>query len=154
MIITMHDIESQLAALKPTRQPELARRILDIPHRRWQRRRDCFVGLAGLLTGIAATVVVMVSFAAKVEPVYVVQIVERQQTADGRQQQNDEPAKVPVVIVKNVEPIDLDAMIAQYEKMLRHRQEWASKQIAVTPRVVSVSSGGVSRDELMKEFGG
>jgi len=54
-----HDIESQLAALKPTGQPTLARRILDIPHRKRQRRRDCFVALGGLLTGIVATVLVM-----------------------------------------------------------------------------------------------
>jgi hypothetical protein len=56
----MNTIEQQLALLKPTTQPALARRILRIPHRRRQRRRDCLVGFAGLLTGIVATVLVMI----------------------------------------------------------------------------------------------
>jgi hypothetical protein len=56
----MNDLELKLPTLLPAKQPELTRRILAVSHRKRQRRRDCFVGLGGLLTGIAATLLLVV----------------------------------------------------------------------------------------------
>jgi len=72
----MNDIEQQLLTLKPAGQSDLARKILTISHRKRQRRRDCVVGLAGLLTGIAATLLVAIGLPGKVIEVPVVQYVE------------------------------------------------------------------------------
>jgi len=189
IIRTMYDIETQLAALKPTGQTPLARRILDIPHRRRQRHRDCFVGLGGLLTGIAATVLVMVAT----------------QTADGRRQTAAEylagtPVAQEVAINQNLlspvgervrgetgdtarsphpspfpegegtlvtprpagegnytDPLDLDAWIARYEKLLRHRQ-LVSRTVYTLPVTMPVLPDRMSpleyRDRLLLELGG
>jgi hypothetical protein len=178
----MNDIETQLATLKPAGQSELARKILEIPHRRRQRRRDLFVGLTGLLTGIAATVLVMLSL----------QTADGvRQTADGRRQTaaNDlagtpvlETAVLETVDVKerhsrvggnlderrysldsrfrgndregwNDREPDIDAWIARYEILLRHRPTLAYQPVVYAP--VSMP-GGVSpleyRNKLLEGY--
>jgi hypothetical protein len=154
-IIMTHDIERQLSTLKPAGHPELAQKILAIPHRRRQRRRDCFVGLTGLLTGIAATVLVMLSL----------------QTADGRRQTAaNDLAGTPVLATAEerlrfsrperietatdgLDPIDIDAWNARYEILLRHRPTLAYQPVVYAP--VSMP-GGVSpleyRNRLLEEY--
>jgi hypothetical protein len=159
-----HDIETQLLALRPTGQTSLARKILAIPHRRRQRRRDLFVGLTGLLTGIAATVLVMLSLPAEKIEVPVVQYVVVNAVPDNEPDtvvsaKAETPAKEEYVHVSRLtgyaEPIDLDAWIARYEKLLRHRPAVAYQLVVFAP--VSMP-GGVSpleyRNKLLAEFGG
>ena len=85
----MNTIENQLSTLKPATQAALARRILDVSSRRrqcrQQRRRDCFVGLTGLLTGIAATVLVMMFPFTATEPTTVYVYVPVVQEVAGNQ---------------------------------------------------------------------
>jgi len=187
----MNTIESQLAALRPTTHPALARRILDIPHRRRQRRRDCFVGLGGLLTGIAATVLVMLFVHGGTEesaplvaqgvppsaPLYPSPIREEgretgepsvllraQNTVIPAQagiQTNDENAVSLDPRLRGgdgtPDPLDLDAWIARYERLLRHRQV-ASRTVFAPPATMPILPGGMSpleyRQTLLAELGG
>jgi hypothetical protein len=121
-----HDIESQLSTLKPTGQSDLARRILAISHRKRQRRRDCFVGLTGLLTGIAATVLVMFSLAEN----------GRHSRESGNLDARYEYNSLDPCLRRGDEEIDLDVWIARYEKLLRHRRETTTYSVMTTPTVM------------------
>jgi len=163
-------IESQLAALKPTSRPALARRILEIPYRRRQRRRDCFVGFGGLLTGIAVTVLVMLlPLAETVEPIPVVvyvpvvqEVVVSQKplshlgSEEGTQNRLLR-AFVPLCETNTPDPLDLDVWIARYERLLRHRQV-TSRTVYVPPVTAPVLPDGMSpleyRQTLLTELGG
>ena len=164
----MNTIEQQLSALQPARQTALAWRILAISQRRRQRRRDCVVGIAGLLTGIAATLLVVMTLPGRMIEVPVVQI-EYIQTherggvsppvADALAQTHREANAAPLVRYDaDYAPIDLDALIARYEKLLRHRSETASRFATVTPKIPSTMPGGVSpleyRKKLLEKLGG
>ena len=172
----MYDIETQLAALKPTGQTPLARRILDVSSRRRQRRRDCFVGLGGLLTGIAATVLVMVfPFAETMEPmpvvVYVPVVQEvvfsepvaapkidfAQRHEGHKEMKNSFVSFVPLCETNTTDPLDLDVWIARYEKLLRHRQ-LVSRTVYTLPVTMPVLPDRMSpleyRDRLLLELGG
>lgn len=152
-----HDIELQLSALKPAAQGELARRILDASHCRQQRRRDCFVGLVGLLTGIAATVLVMVCLQSADNS---------RQTADGRQQMADSRQQTTggrqqtavggrQTAAENLDPTELDLVIARYEKLLRNRPKPVNLMFNVTPAVLPSGMSLLEyRNKLLQEFGG
>ena len=173
--MTENDIEHQLVMLQPAHQPELARQILATSYRRRQRRRDCFVGLAGLLTGIAATVLVMTFPFAQVESIPVVYEPPR---AGGVSPPVVAPNESSVVqtgglrppLLRNETPVrsemflreemfDLDVWIARYEKLLQNRRESAHQSvIIVPPRSVPVLPDGMSpleyQEKLLREFVG
>jgi hypothetical protein len=160
--MTTQNIERQLSALQPAGQSELAKKILAIPHRRRQRRRDCVVGFAGLLTGVAATVLVMIHLPVEKIEVPVVQYIAVENTQPPRHfaAQNVPPPREgnfrnALAGQADAEPIDLDVWIARYEKLLRNRRETASQAIVITPVVMP---GGVSpleyRNNLLRELGG
>ncbi|MCL2005065.1 MAG: hypothetical protein FWG73_02765 [Planctomycetaceae bacterium] len=152
----MNTIEHKLSALKPVGQPELARRILDTHHRRRQRRRDCFVAFAGLLTGIAATLVVVLSLPGKVVEVSSVQYVfinEQPNDRAGHASASRNPdASTPSVPLDfgvrrnddmNPDSIDIEAWIARYERLFRHRRETASRFVVI-PQKPPILPEGVS----------
>ena len=171
----MTTIEQQLSALQPARQTELTRRILEIPQRRRQRRRDYVVGVAGLLTGIAATLLVVMTLPGKIVEVPVVFVSHTEAHAELEAGSVTECSDriAPEYRLKNPvapaiayapgfhsdpDPIDLDALIARYEKLLRHRREAANRFVVVTPKTPSTMSDGVSpweyRKKLLEELGG
>jgi len=158
----MTTIEHQLSALQPAKQTELARRILEIPQRRRQRRRDCVVALGGLLSGIAATLLVVITLPARIIEVPVVQI-EYIQTherggvsppvADVLVQTHRGANAAPLVRYDaDYDFIDLDALIARYEKLLRHRSETANRFVVVTPKIPTTTPDGVSPWEYRKKL--
>jgi hypothetical protein len=160
--MTTNNIENRLAALKPAGQSTLARRILAIPHRRRQRRRDCLVGLAGLLTGITATVLVMMYLPARTVEVPVVEFVVKQEPVipaqAGNQTEYVAPARLDSRLCGNdatTDPFDLDAWIVRYEKLLRNRQITAKPSFVDVPVVMP---GGISpleyRNRLLEECRG
>ena len=170
------NIEHHLSTLKPANQPELARRILAIPAHRRQRRRDCVFGFGGLLTGIAATLLVVMWLPSATVEVAMVQYVvvddqpnEVARHSDvfavipaeaGIQTNDSQPAPLDSGFRRNDDagynPIDLDEWIARYERLLRHRHETASRTTFVRPRTMTVSFNGVSpleyRNKLMQEI--
>ena len=166
----MNNIEKQLSALKPAGQSDLARRILAVPQRRRQRRRDCLVGLGGLLTGIAATLLVVLALPdedkgtqtavqlntvlpAEVSPSDVFTPPSRLSPAlppGGRQ-----PTLNAVETnFAHYDSIDLDELIARYEMLLKNRPAVLDKPAVYTP--VSFP-GGIPpleyRKQLLKEIG-
>ena len=165
------NIEHQLTTLKPARQPELARKILaheilQGPHRRRQRRRDCFVALGGLLTGIAATLLVVVCLPVDKgrQPTAVAVAcgtphsspTELVPTAPSRLSPTLPPGgRQPTfnTVDTNDETIDLDAWLARYEKLLRNRPVMAYKPTVYT-RVVTPSDVNPMeyRNRLMEEI--
>ena len=168
----MNVIEQQLSALKPSGQTELARRILAIPQRKRQRRRDCFVGLAGLLTGIAATLLAVIFLPGRAieVPAASVSHMETHTELEAGSVTECSDRIVPEYRLKNPvapaiayapgfhldsDPIDLDAWIVRYEKLLKNRPAVVYKPVVYTP--VSLP-GGVSpleyRNRLLEEFGG
>jgi len=175
----MNDIEQQLLILKPVGQPDLARKILAIPHRKRQRRRDCFFAFGGLLTGIAATVLVMVAtqtaaeYLAGTTDVLEVAVNQNPHAID---RHSREGGNLDVNVNINplaprlrggddirwgdvvADPIDLDAWIARYDKLFRHRREAASVSITVKPIAVPMLPDGMSpleyRGKLLAELGG
>jgi hypothetical protein len=161
-----YDIENQLLTLKPAGQTNLARRILETQYRRRQRHRDCFVALGGLLTGIAATLLVVVmvlpdqgqgryptavagtSATAGMSPIEDVYPAPQSTTADVAVRQSATYTEY------RLNDIDLDAMFARYEKLLRNRPIVAHKPVVYTPVLMP---GGVSpmeyRQKLLDELG-
>ena len=179
----MNTIENQLSTLKPATQAALARRILDVSSRRrqcrQQRRRDCFVGLTGLLTGIAATVLVMMFPFTATEPttvyvyVPVVQevagnqnphiidhhpVIDRHSREGGNPDERADSTARRSVATFEPDSLDLDVWIARYEKLFRHRLEVASRTVYVPPITAPVLSDGISpwewRSKLLTELGG
>jgi len=184
--VIMTTIEQQLSALQPARQTELARRILEIPRRRRQRRRDCVVGLAGLLTGIATTLLVVMllhgtsegnladsSFADKGSQPTAGRLSAVLRTEIPPDDVVAAPSRLPPTLppggrqptlntietnIAGPDPIDLDALIARYEKLLRNRRETANRFVVTTPILPSTMPDGVSpweyRKKLLEELGG
>ena len=155
------DIEHQLSTLKPLGQARLAHRILQSSLHRRQRRRDCVFGFGGLLTGIAATLLVMVFISApNVEVAHTYEHSDVSPTVDidqsDRVETLAERREVPALpLVRDYEPIDLDEWIARYERLLRHRREIASRNVAPR-RNILVSPDGINpleyRNRLMLEI--
>ena len=162
------DIEHHLSTLKPANQAELARRILAIPAQRRQRRRDCVFGFGGLLTGIVATLMVVMWLPSATVEVAVVQYVEdaQERAIVSPQLDIDESAWEESLaehqgansppLLRDTAPIDLDEWIVRYEGLFRHRYETASRTTFVRPRTISVSFNGDSpleyRNRLMQEI--
>jgi len=176
----MNTTEHKLSALQPARQTELARRILEIPQRRRQRRRDCVVGVAGLLTGIAATLLVVMGLPGVIDNrISAVQEVPNSfhaQRHEGHKEEAETKTLCPLCLcekqnesyvkqevpaprfhaVYEPDPIDLDALIARYEKLLRHRRDAANRFVVVTPILPATMPDGVSpweyRKKLLEEY--
>ena len=155
-----------LSTLQPTSQPELARRLLDISYRRRQRQRDCFAGLAGLLTGIAATLLVMVClFGAQVQRNFTPTVynVPSPQRGEGRESGRiDQRMQSPFPEGEGTylrraytQPLDIDEWIARYEKLLRHRPAVVYKPVVYMPAALPEGVSPLEyRNRLLEDFDG
>ena len=163
LTIIMNTIEHQLTALKPVGQSDLARRILEIPQRKRQRQRDCVVGLAGLFTGIAATVAVVAFLPGRVVEVPVIPAISVIPATAGIQTSGLQPVSLDSGFHRNdrkygnndtvPDPLDLNEWIARYEKLLRYRPAAAYKPVVYTSVALP---GGASpqeyRNKLLEEY--
>jgi hypothetical protein len=122
----INDIETLLSKLRPAPQDELAEKILDVPRRIRQRRRDSLVALGGALFGTAATFLLMTVLSA---PNVEIREVIREVLVEVPQKKTEVDVEYVPVKYTDVKPLDLDEMLAKQEEMAKRSRMFVNAPI-------------------------